>query len=206
MSQGERPTAAASAPASATQAVTPAASSVPPTPPNAPAAAPAAAPTAPSNQAAHATGAASTGRSVAAPAPRIRSVAEAETKLRTPNDLPDAASVETSSQAGDPLYTQAIEAGLEQLLLEWELFAKSGFFGTGPKGKAHPLFKKLAGLQIPLVLAGRFEGATQEIRQNITDTMNGWRYQQGIIYQQGETFEHYLRRVVRHILDLQNEQ
>ena len=33
--------------------------------------------------------------------------------------------------------------------------------------------------------------------------MNGWRYEQGLIYEQGETFEHYLRRVIRHILDLQ---
>ncbi len=35
--------------------------------------------------------------------------------------------------------------------------------------------------------------------------MNGWRYEQGIIYDQGETFEHYLRRVIRHILDLQKK-
>lgn len=136
---------------------------------------------------------------------RIPSVADVETQLRTPNDLPDPADVKTSSQGSDPLYTAEVDAGLSQLLEEWELFKKSGFFGTGPKGREHPLFKKLAGLQIPLVLAGRFEGATQQIRQNITDTMNGWRYQQGIVYQQGETLEHYLRRVVRHIIDLQNK-
>jgi hypothetical protein len=33
--------------------------------------------------------------------------------------------------------------------------------------------------------------------------MNGWRYEQGIIYEQDETFEHYLRRVIRHIIDSQ---
>jgi broad specificity phosphatase PhoE len=55
------------------------------------------------------------------------------------------------------------------------------------------------------LLAGRFEGATQEIKQSITDYMNGWRYEQGIIYEPGETFEHYLRRVIRHILDLQKK-
>lgn len=157
-----------------------------------PAQAPVATPTTPSAQ------------SSAAP-PRIPSVADVETQLRTPNDLPDPADVETSSQVSDPLYTAEVDEGLSQLLEEWELFKKSGFFGTGPKGREHPLFKKLAGLQIPLVLAGRFEGATQQIRQNITDTMNGWRYQQGIVYQQGETLEHYLRRVVRHIIDLQNQ-
>jgi hypothetical protein len=90
-------------------------------------------------------------------------------------------------------------------LSEWSLFKKSGLFGSGAKGREHPLFKKIAGLQIPLLLAGRFEGATQEIKQSITDYMNGWRYEQGIIYMQGETFERYLRRVIKHILDLQKK-
>jgi hypothetical protein len=121
-------------------------------------------------------------------------------KLKTPNDLPSADDRNTS---GDPLFANDVEEGLDQLLTEWQIFKKSGLFGTGPKGKNHPLFKKLAELQIPLILAGRFDGATQEIRQSITDYMNGWRYEQGIIYEQGETFEHYLRRIIRHILDLQ---
>jgi len=64
--------------------------------------------------------------------------------------------------------------------------------------------KSVQNLQVPLLLAGRFEGATQEIKQSITDYMNGWRYERGIIYEQGENFEHYLRRVIRHIIDLQN--
>lgn len=135
--------------------------------------------------------------------PKAASLAQSETKLRTPDELPLASSLETSSVAGDPLYTRQVDEGLEQLLSEWSLFKKSGLFGTGPKGREHPLFKKIADLQIPLLLAGRFEGATQEIKQSITDYMNGWRYEQGIIYEQGETFEHYLRRVIRHILDLQ---
>lgn len=96
-----------------------------------------------------------------------------------------------------------MDDGLDQLLSEWSLFKKSGLFGTGPKGREHPLFKRIAELQIPLLLAGRFEGATQEIKQSITDYMNGWRYEQGIIYEPQETFEHYLRRVIRQILDLQ---
>jgi hypothetical protein len=35
--------------------------------------------------------------------------------------------------------------------------------------------------------------------------MNGWRYEQGIVYEKDETFERYLRRVIRHIIDLQNK-
>jgi hypothetical protein len=103
------------------------------------------------------------------------------------------------------MYRRAHRATHCSLLSDWSLFKKSGIFGTGPKGREHPLFKKLAGLQVPLLLAGRFDGATQEIRQSITDYMNGWRYEQGIIYQPGETFEKYLRRVIRHILDLQSK-
>ncbi len=126
----------------------------------------------------------------------------AESKLRAqPPVAPSAAPAAPT----DPLFAPEIDSGLDQLLSEWSLFKKSGLFGTGPKGREHPLFKKIAGLQIPLLLAGRFEGATQEIKQSITDYMNGWRYEQGIIYMPGETFERYLRRVIRHILDLQKK-
>ena len=105
-------------------------------------------------------------------------------------------------QSGDPLLSPQVEEGLEQLLSEWSIFKKSGIFGTGPKGREHPLYVKMAELQIPLLLAGRFEGATQEVRQSLTDYMNGWRYEQGLIYEKRETFEHYLRRVIKHILEV----
>lgn len=132
-------------------------------------------------------------------------LAQSETKLRTPEDLPTASALETSSVAGNPLFTKQVDDGLNQLLSDWALFKKSGLFGTGAKGITHPLYLKVKDLQIPLLLAGRFEGATQEIKQSVTDYMNGWRYEQGIIYEQGETFDHYLRRVIRHILDLQKK-
>lgn len=141
--------------------------------------------------------------SVPAPVASFTSIAT-EKKILTPQDLPAAASIATSA-SGDPFRTKEIDDGLEQLLSDWVLFKKSGLFGTGPKGREHPLFKKIADLQIPLLLAGRFEGSTQEIKQSITDYMNGWRYEQGIIYEQGETFEHYLRRVIKQILDLQKK-
>lgn len=132
---------------------------------------------------------------------KIPTLAE-ERKLPTFNDVP-AVLPTNANEIENPLYTSEIDAGLDQLLSDWSLFKKSGLFGTGPKGREHPLFKKIANLQIPLLLAGRFEGANQEIRQSITDYMNGWRYEQGIIYEQGETFEIYLRRVIKHIIDLQ---
>jgi hypothetical protein len=165
---------------------------VPPTPPAPPA--PPAPPVPPIPQATATLRQAATG---------AHSLAESQTKLRKPEDLPLASSLEDSSVTGDPLFTKDVDEGLQQLLSEWSLFKKSGLFGTGPKGINHPLFKSISTLQVPLLLAGRFEGATQEIKQSITDYMNGWRYEQGIIYQQGENFEHYLRRVIRHIIDLQ---
>jgi len=104
---------------------------------------------------------------------KAHSLAESKVRLRKPEDLPLSSAIETSSVSGDPLYTREVDDGLQQLLSEWPIFKKSGFFGTGPKGREHPLFIKVASLQIPLLLAGRFEGATQEIKQSITDYMNG---------------------------------
>jgi hypothetical protein len=104
----------------------------------------------------------------------------------------------------DPLYDADVDTGLEQLLSEWSLFKKSGLFGTGPKGRQHPLFATLAPLSLGMIIAGRFDGVTPEIRQSISDYMNGWRYEQGITFENEETFEHYLRRVIRHIIDSQN--
>lgn len=135
---------------------------------------------------------------------KITSVLE-EKKNLTPQDLPAMSKSASRAPVGDPLFTPEIEAGLSQLLSDWSLFKKSGLFGTGPKGKDHPLYKQIANLQIPLLLTGRFEGSTQEIKQSITDYMNGWRYEQGIIYEKGETFELYLRRVIKQILDLQKK-
>lgn len=125
--------------------------------------------------------------------------------LRKVEELPTLAEVRNRSESGNPLYTQEISDGLEQLLSEWAIFKKSGILGTGPHGTQHPLFKKIGPLQIPLILAGRFEGATEAVRQSITDYMNGWRYEQGIVYDKDETFEVYLRRVIRHIIDLQKK-
>lgn len=101
----------------------------------------------------------------------------------------------------DRLFNPEVTAGLEQLLSEWKLFKSSGLFGTGPKGKNHPLYKNLAQLPMAAVIAGRFEGASPEIKQSITDYMNGWRYEQGIVHELNENFEHYLRRVIAHILE-----
>jgi hypothetical protein len=101
----------------------------------------------------------------------------------------------------DPLQTPAVTAGLGQLLSEWNLFKSSGIFGTGPSGKDHVLYLKLAPLTMAAVIAGRFEGVTPKIKQSIADYMNGWRYEEGIAHEHGETFEHYLRRVIHHILN-----
>lgn len=103
--------------------------------------------------------------------------------------------------AMDPLMTPDVTNGLNQLLSEWVLFKSSGIFGTGPSGAEHPLYKQLANLQMSAVIAGRFDGATPEIRQSIADYMNGWRYEEGILHQHGETFERYLRRVIKKILE-----
>ena len=113
----------------------------------------------------------------------------------------DAAAAARNKYDGDPLYAPEVDDGLQHLLLEWSLFKSSGLFGTGPNGRNHPLFKKLAPEMVNDILLGRFDGSRPEIIQSITDYMNGWRYEQGIVYQPGESFELYLRRVIRFILD-----
>lgn len=107
---------------------------------------------------------------------------------------------EERSKPVTDLKSPEVTAGLEQLLSEWKLFKKSGMFGTGPKGINHPLYKKLADQPMAVVVAGRFEGSTPDIKQSLTSYMNGWRYEQGIIHEMGETFETYLRRVILRIL------
>jgi len=126
------------------------------------------------------------------------------TPLLTPADLPTAQEKQASLGITDPLMLPDVDSGLAQLLGEWSLFKKSGMFGTGPKGRNHPLFITLSALPVSLIVTGRFDGATPEIKQSITDYMNGWRYEQGIIYEPDEVFEHYLRRVIHHIIQLQS--
>lgn len=103
----------------------------------------------------------------------------------------------------EDLEAEVVTEGLKQLLSEWSLFKKSGLLGTGPRGINHPLYKQLAPLPMAAVIAGRFEGSTPEIKQSITDYMNGWRYEQEVIHELNEPFEHYLRRVILKILKRQ---
>jgi len=96
-----------------------------------------------------------------------------------------------------------IQQGLEKLLSEWSLFKSSGFLGMGPTGINHPLYKELSKLPMAAVVSGRFEGANNDIKQALRDYMNGWRYEQGMVHEMGETFEHYLRRVIKQIITRQ---
>jgi len=134
----------------------------------------------------------------------LGSVADA-TPLKKPDMLPTADEVNTAEAGVDPLHTKEVDDGLTQLLMEWSLFNKSGFLGRGPKGREHPLFIQLASMPIPLILSGRFEGSAPHIMQSVSDYMNGWRYEQGVVYTENEPFEHYLRRVIRHIIDWQRK-
>lgn len=110
---------------------------------------------------------------------------------------------EQQKQPITDLNSLAVTEGLKQLLSEWKIFKASGFLGMGPSGIDHPLYKQLANLPMASVIAGRFEGVTPEIKQALTSYMNGWRYEHGIMHDMGESFETYLRRVIKHILERQ---
>ncbi len=112
----------------------------------------------------------------------------------TPSAVPSASTIP------EALATPEIENGLNQLLGQWEIFKSSGFLGTGPSGAEHPLYIHLKDTPMGSVVAGRFDGSAPEVKQAISDYMKGWRYEQDVTHTQGETFEHYLRRVVKAIL------
>jgi hypothetical protein len=100
----------------------------------------------------------------------------------------------------DDLHAPEVDAGLDQLLHEWSIFRGSGLFGTGPGGRAHPLYKKIAPLPMEMIIAGTWENANKEAVLSIRDYANGWRHEQGVAYVPTESFEIYLRRVVKRIL------
>jgi hypothetical protein len=132
----------------------------------------------------------------------LRSVAAAADEVTT---KPPVSEVPKPTPSVDPLQSEAVTAGLQQLLTEWKLFKSTSLLGGGPKGETHPLYQELKNLPMNLVIAGRFEGATPEVKQSIHDYMNGWRYEQGMTHDLQETFEHYLRRVVKTIIDKQQK-
>lgn len=103
------------------------------------------------------------------------------------------------------LNAPVIEQGLKQLLSEWTLFRGGGFLRSKPSGLDNPLYKQLSKLPMASVVAGRFEGVTPEIKRELADYMTGWRYERGVVHELGETFEHYLRRVVKEILETQRK-
>lgn len=114
---------------------------------------------------------------------------------------PSEVSAPTTEDSRDAeLHTPEISAGLNQLLSEWNIFKTSGFLGTGPSGADHPLYGVVKDLPMTAIVTGRFEGGTPEVKQSISDYMKGWRYEQDVSHTQAETFEHYLRRVVKRIL------
>jgi len=107
------------------------------------------------------------------------------------------------SKIGNDLETPEITAGLEDLLSEWKIFRSSGMFGTGAGGREHPLYKKLAPMPMSIVARGTWEGAKKEEILSVRDYVNGWLHEQAVMYMPTETFEHYLRRVVKKVLERQ---
>ena len=107
---------------------------------------------------------------------------------------------EAAGHIGGALMTPDITAGLSQLLAEWKIFKGSGLFGMGPGGMDHPLYQKIKDESMLSITNGTFDGSTAEIQQSIGDYINGWRYEQGIVPQHSESFDHFLRRVVRKVL------
>lgn len=122
---------------------------------------------------------------------------------------PEEVKAETGIDTGEvkakqtELSSPEITATLNQLLNEWSIFHGSGFFGMGPSGPEHPLYKTLAPLSMGEVIAGRWEGGNPKLTKTVKQYVDAWRHEQGIAYVIDETFEHYLRRVVQRIMKRQ---
>ena len=116
-------------------------------------------------------------------------------------DIEGADTKEVPKGVNDDLFAPEIEEGLAQLLKEWRIFkGEKKLFGRTPGGREHLLYQKLKDLIMFDVIAGHFEGADKDVVLSIRDYANAWRNEQGIVYAPSETFEHYLRRVIRRII------
>jgi len=135
----------------------------------------------------------------------LRSVASLDSSLARQNRI-------TRIQAPSPaqpekdnsLMSADVSNGLRQLLQQWKIFSSRSLFGKGVQGVEHPLYQTLKDTSMSLVMFGRYEGSTPEIERDLRNHINGWKFEQGVMYDMTETFEHYLRRVVKTILDKQS--
>lgn len=117
--------------------------------------------------------------------------------------LPGDTKQEPPESVKEDLHSPEMDMGLHQLLSEWKIFRGSGLFGTGPGGAEHPLYLKLKDMPMSLVSSGSWEKASKEDVISIRDYTNGWRHEQGISFIPSESFDTYLRRVVKRVLKRQ---
>ena len=145
--------------------------------------------------------------------PAVEGVPDLNTASVSDQSMSAAGNLGSETKVGQPkdgkdcvgLDDHKVSTGLGQLLAEWKLFKAGGLLGNGASGQDHPLYQTLKDLPMTVVVTGRFEGVTPEVRQNISDHMKGWYYEQEIKYIPDETFTDYLRRVVCKIINNQSE-
>ncbi|NCN52327.1 hypothetical protein GW943_00755 [Candidatus Parcubacteria bacterium] len=101
------------------------------------------------------------------------------------------------------LNSPEIDAGLSEILNTWKLFRGGGIFGIKKAGLENSLYQKLKDEPMSVVATGRWDGADQEAILSMRDYISGWRQEQGMWYVPSETFENYLRRVIRRVLKRQ---
>lgn len=97
----------------------------------------------------------------------------------------------------DPLHTRPIDTGLNDLLTRW--LGSTGFFGFGDSGVKHPDWLKMKDVLVDDVLHGDGfipPGLRQEIFDNLAQNIKAWRDAYSLYPIDGESVEHYIRRVV----------
>ncbi len=97
----------------------------------------------------------------------------------------------------DPLHAGAIDSGLNDLLVRW--LGPTGFLGMGKSGVSHPDWEAMKDVLVEEALNPNGflpEGLSGEVFDNLGQNIRSWRQSFGLIPDDGELVEHYLRRVV----------
>ncbi len=112
--------------------------------------------------------------------------------------IPESAPIPaTPSSEVDPLHTREVDAGLTDLLTRW--LGTTGFLGFGDSGMKHPEWIIMKTLMVDDVLVDdgtRPAGLRPDTYKNLGENIRAWRSAYGLMVEDRELVEHFIRRVV----------
>lgn len=128
-------------------------------------------------------------------AARTGTEVEEETKPETPVFTSETVKAENSEE--DKLHTREVTTALGELLTNW--FGGGGLFGMGKSGMEHPEFMQVKDQLVDDLRNGDVHPDSKvkpDTLESIKANVQAWKDTYGIFPNNGELFEHYLRRVI----------